>query len=69
MKMEFFGGLEMRRCRVSVYYERFDRLWQALLLADCYRAGEMSEQVISGILGCSERHARRMLRRKLSSRT
>jgi MarR-like DNA-binding transcriptional regulator SgrR of sgrS sRNA len=53
------------RKAVYVYEQRFNRLWGALALMDARKAGEVSAAMISGIIGCSERHAWRLLRRKL----
>ncbi len=51
----------MRRHRNYAYKERFDRLWGALAVCDSRAAGEMTPELVSGIIGCSVDYAQRLL--------
>lgn len=51
----------MKRHRSVAYRERFARLWAALAVCDARLAGEISPQLVSGIIGCSEDYASRLL--------
>ncbi len=51
----------MKRFRSAVYRERFDRLWDALGRCEARNAGEVSPEIISGIIGCSVDYAGRLL--------
>jgi hypothetical protein len=55
----------MKRHRYAAYRERFERLWEALSLCDARAAGEISPELVSGIIGCSEDYARRLLFRRV----
>ncbi len=56
--------MAVRECR-GVYQQRFERLWCALLMCDASEAGELSARMVSGIIGCSEKHASRLIDTKL----
>jgi hypothetical protein len=56
----------MRRHRNAEFKERFDRLWAALALCEARTAGEITPGIISGIIGCSESYARRLLFERIS---
>lgn len=55
----------MKRHRSAEYRERFDRLWFALAACDASSAGEISPEMVSGIIGCSLDYARRLLFRRI----
>ena len=55
----------MKRHRSAVYRERFERLWAALAVCDAQAAGEISPELIAGIIGCSEDYAGRLLFRRV----
>jgi hypothetical protein len=55
----------MKRHRSAVYRERFERLWAALAVCDAQAAGEISPELIAGIIGCSEDYASRLLFRRV----
>jgi len=49
------------------YQLRFNLLVSQLLLMDAKQAGEFSATLVSGITGCTERHARRMIKQWVNS--
>jgi len=49
------------------YQLRFNLLISQLLLMDIQDAGEFSPTLVSGIIGCTQRHARRMINEWLDS--
>ena len=51
----------MKRHRSAVYRERFERLWAALAVCDAHAAGEISPELVAGIIGSSESYARMLL--------
>jgi hypothetical protein len=51
----------MKRVNSGTYQLRFDRLWSALAVCDSRAAGEVSPEIVSGIIGCSLQTARRLL--------
>ena len=65
LKTEPFAGRKMKRFRSAVYRERFDRLWDALGLCEARSAGEVSPEIVSGIIGCSVDYAGRLLFRRV----
>ncbi|MFA5688998.1 MAG: hypothetical protein WC959_07605 [Kiritimatiellales bacterium] len=54
-----------KREHCGIYQMRFERLWAALAMCDAKKAGEMSPTLVAGIIGCSVRHAQRLIRRKI----
>ncbi len=56
--------MAVRECR-GVYQQRFECLWAALAMCDSNSAGELSARIASGIIGCSEKYAARLIDRKL----
>jgi len=55
----------MKRHRSAVYRERFEKLWAALSVCDARAAGEISSELIAGIIGCSDDYAGRLLFRRV----
>lgn len=55
----------MKRANSGVYQARFDRLWAALGLCDDRAAGEISPEMVAGIIGSSIQTARRLLWTKI----
>lgn len=55
----------MKRFRSAIYRERFNRLWDALGLCEARDAGEISPEIIAGIIGCSVDYAGRLLFRRV----
>jgi len=55
----------MKRVNSGVYQARFNRLWDALGLCDARRAGEISPEMVAGIIGSSIQTARRLLWTKI----
>lgn len=47
------------------YQLRFELLWSQLLLCDGANAGELCPGIVSGIIGCTEDYAQRLIWRKL----
>ena len=47
--------------RRQTYRSRFNRLWALLLVCDPHGMSEMSPSMISGVIGCSEDYASRLL--------
>ena len=45
----------------GVYQKRFNLLWASLAMCDARLAGEISPELVSGIIGCSEDYARRLI--------
>jgi|GEM_PF-2066667 len=57
----------MKRVNSGTYQIRFDRLWGALAVCDARAAGEVSPELVAGIIGCSVWHARRLLFGRIQS--
>lgn len=55
----------MKRVNCGVYQVRFNRLWDALCTSSARRAGEVSPEMVAGIIGSSIQTARRLLWTKI----
>lgn len=54
-----------KREHCGIYQQRFNKLWAALSLCDAKSAGELSASLVSGVIGCSEDYAGRMIAQRV----